>query len=202
MSTKEWVQTLRKFSAATIYEAAGKLGGMEPHIRCIVSGLKMVGPAFTVKCLVGDARAVAQAIDSAAPGDVLVVDSGGTDLTTPFGNMSATAAKLRGIAGFVTNGAVRDFSDLVKIGFPVFAAGISVRGNLKQHPGWVGLPVTVGGAMVRPGDIIVGDPDGVVVVPVERADQVCSEAVKQQIKEDSIMQRIRSGERLTKIFWH
>jgi len=200
MSTKEWVQTLRKFSAATIYEAAGKLGGMEPHIRCIVSGLKMVGPAFTVKCLVGDARAVAQAIDSAAPGDVLVVDSGGTDLTTPFGSMSATAAKLRGITGFVTNGAVRDFSDLVKIGFPVFAAGISVRGNVKKHPGWIGIPITVGGVTVRPRDIIVGDPDGVVVVPVENVDQVCSKAVEQQIKEDNIMQRIRSGERMTKIF--
>jgi 4-hydroxy-4-methyl-2-oxoglutarate aldolase len=200
MSTKEWIQTLRKFSTATIYEAAGKLGGMEPHIRCIVSGLKMVGPAFTVKCLVGDARAVAQAIDRAAPGDVLVVDSGGTDLTTPFGSMSATAAKLRGIAGFVTNGAVRDFDELVEIGFPVFAAGISVRGNVKQHPGWIGIPITVGGVTVRPRDIIVGDPDGVVVVPVENADQVCSKAVEQQIKEDNIMQRIRSGERMTKIF--
>lgn len=200
MSTKEWVQTLRKFSAATIYEAAGKLGGMEPHIRCIVSGLKMVGPAFTVKCLVGDARAVTQAIDCAAPGDVLVVDSGGTDLTTPFGSMSATAAKLRGIAGCVTNGAVRDFDELVEIGFPVFAAGVSVRGNVKQHPGWTGIPITVGGVTVRPGDIIVGDTDGVVVVPVKNAGQVCSEAAKQQIKEDKIMQRIRSGERLTKIF--
>jgi 4-hydroxy-4-methyl-2-oxoglutarate aldolase len=200
MSTKDWVRRLQKFSAATIYEAAGKLGGMEPHIRSIVAGARMVGPAFTVKCVVGDARAVAQAIDRATPGDVLVIDAGGTDLTTPWGSMSATAAKLRGIAGCVTNAAVRDFDELVEIGFPVFAAGIGIRGNVKLHPGWVGIPVSVGGITVRPGDIVVGDSDGVVVVAVERAAQVCSEAARQQVKEDGIMQRIRSGERLTQIF--
>jgi 4-hydroxy-4-methyl-2-oxoglutarate aldolase len=200
MTTKDWVQRLQKFSAATIYEAAGKLGGMEPHIRSIVAGVRMVGPAFTVKCVVGDARAVAQAIDLATPGDVLVIDAGGTDLTTPWGSMSATAAKLRGIAGCVTNGAVRDFDELVEIGFPVFAAGIGIRGNVKLHPGWIGIPVSVGGIAVRPGDIVVGDSDGVVVVAVERAAQICSEAAKQQVKEDGIMQRIRSGERLTQIF--
>jgi 4-hydroxy-4-methyl-2-oxoglutarate aldolase len=200
MSTKDWVRRLQKFSAATIYEAAGKLGGMEPHIRSIVAGVRMVGPAFTVKCVVGDARAVAQAIDRATPGDVLVIDAGGTDLTTPWGSMSATAAKLHGIAGCVTNGAVRDFDELVEIGFPVFAAGIGIRGNVKLHPGWVGIPVSVGGITVRPGDIVVGDSDGVVVVAVERAAQVCSEAARQQVKEDGIMQRIRSGERLSQIF--
>lgn len=200
MTTKDWVQRLQKFSAATIYEAAGKLGGMEPHIRSIVAGVRMVGPAFTVKCVVGDARAVAQAIDLATPGDVLVIDAGGTDLTTPWGSMSATAAKLRGIAGCVTNGAVRDFDELVEIGFPVFAAGIGIRGNVKLHPGWIGIPVSVGGIAVRPGDIVVGDSDGIVVVAVERAAQICSEAAKQQVKEDGIMQRIRSGERLTQIF--
>lgn len=200
MTTEDWVERLQKFSAATIYEAAGKLGGMEPHIRCIVAGLRMVGSAFTVKCVVGDARAVALAIDRASPGDVLVIDAGGTDLTTPWGSMSATAAKLRGIAGCVTNGAVRDFDELVEIGFPVFAAGIGIRGNVKLHPGWIGIPVSVGGITVRPGDIVVGDSDGIVVVPVERAEQVCSEAARQQAKENGIMQRIRSGERLTRVF--
>ena len=78
----------------------------------------MIGPAFTVKCVIGDARAVAHAVDQATPGDVLVIDAGGTDLTTPWGSMSATAAKLRGLAGCVTNGGVRDFDKLVELDFP------------------------------------------------------------------------------------
>ena len=200
MTTSDWVKELSKYSAATIYEAAGKPGGMEPHIRSIVAGVRMVGPAFTVKCLVGDARAVAQAVDRAAPGDVLVIDAGGTDLTTPWGSMSATAAKLRGLAGCVTNGGVRDFDELIEIRFPVFAAGVRIRGNVKHHPGWIGIPVSVGGVTVKPGDIVVGDADGVVVVPVEKAEQICSKAAKQHAKEDDIMQRIRSGESLTRIF--
>ena len=200
MTTNDWVKRLNKFSAATIYEAAGKLGGMEPHIRSIVAGVRMVGPAFTVKCVVGDARAVAQAVDQATPGDVLVIDAGGTDLTTPWGSMSATAAKLRGLAGCVTNGGVRDFDELVEIGFPVFSAGVGIRGNVKIHPGWIGIPVSVGGVTVRPGDIVVGDADGVVVVPVESAEKICSKAAQQHAKENDIMQRIRSGERLTQIF--
>ena len=114
--------------------------------------------------------------------------------------MSSTAAKLRGLAGCVTNGGVRDFAELVEIGFPVFAAGVGIRGNVKQHPGWTGIPVSVGGVTVKPGDILVGDTDGVVVVPLERAEQICSKAAKQHAKENEIMQRIRSGERLTQIF--
>ena len=85
MAKTDWIKELNKYSAATIYEAAGKLGGMKPHIRSIVAGVRMVGTAYTVKCVVGDARAVAQAVDHAAQGDVLVIDAGGTDLTTPLG---------------------------------------------------------------------------------------------------------------------
>ena len=100
----------------------------------------------------------------------------------------------------MTNGGVRDFDELVEIGFPTFAAGIGIRGNVKQHPGWIGIPVSVGGVTVRPGDIVVGDADGIVVVPVERAENLCSKAAQQHAKENDIMQRIRSGEPLTQIF--
>lgn len=200
MAKKNLVRRFQDFSAATIYEAAGKLGGMEPHIRSIVPGVRMVGTAFTVRCFVGDGRAVAQAVDRAQAGDVLVIDAGDTDRATPWGSMSATAAKLRGIAGCVTNCAVRDFNELVELVFPVFAAEIGIRGNVKLHPGWIGIPVSVGGVSVRPGDIVVGDADGVVVVAAERAEQVCTAAAEQQAKEDKIMQRIRSGEPLAQIF--
>jgi 4-hydroxy-4-methyl-2-oxoglutarate aldolase len=200
MQIKELVRRFQDFSAATVYEANGKFGDLEPNIRPVVPGLRMVGTAFTVKCFVGDAKAVALAIDQAKEGDVLVIDAGGTQRATPWGSMSATAAKLRGIAGFVTNGAVRDIDELIDIGFPVFAAGISVRGNVKLHPGWIGIPVSVGGMTVHPGDIVIGDNDGVVVVAAEQAQKVYDRAVEQQAKENKIMQRIRSGEPLGRIF--
>ena len=200
MQTKELVRRFQDFSAATVYEANGKFGDLEPNIRPIVPGVRMVGTAFTVKCFVGDAKAVALAIDQAKEDDVLVIDAGGTQRATPWGSMSATAAKLRGIAGCVTNGAVRDIDELIDIGFPVFAAGVSVRGNVKLHPGWIGIPVSVGGMIVRPGDIVIGDNDGLVVVAAEQAQEVSSRAVTQQAKENEIMQRIRSGEPLGRIF--
>jgi len=200
MQTKDLVRHFQDFSAATVYEANGKFGDVDPNIRPVVPGVRMAGTAFTVKCFVGDAKAVALAIDRAKEGDVLVIDAGGTLRATPWGSMSATAAKLRGIAGCVTNGAVRDIDELIDIGFPVFAAGISVRGNVKLHPGWIGIPVSVGGMTVRPGDIIIGDDDGVVVVAAEHAQEVCSRAADQQAKENEIMQRIRSGEPLGLIF--
>ena len=197
---EDLIQQFRKYTAATIYEAAGKLGGMEPHIRSIVPGSRMAGPAFTVKCLVGDARAVAQAVDRAKAGDVLVIDAGATDLTTPWGSMSATAAQLKGLAGCVTNAGVRDVDELLEIGFPVFAAGVGIGGNVKLHPGWMGLPVSIGGVTVQPGDFVIGDSDGVVVVPARRAGEICARAAEQQAKEDEIMRRIRTGEPLARIF--
>lgn len=200
MQTKELAMRFQDFSAATVYEANGKFGDLEPNIRSIIPGISMVGTAFTVKCFVGDAKAVALAIDQAKEGDVLVIDAGGTERATPWGSMSATAAKLRGIAGCVTNGAVRDIDELIDMGFPVFAAGVSVRGNVKLHPGWIGIPVSVGGMTVRPGDIIIGDNDGVVVVAAEQAQEVYSRALEQQSKENEIMLRIRSGEPLGRIF--
>jgi 4-hydroxy-4-methyl-2-oxoglutarate aldolase len=200
MQTKALIRRFQEFSAATVYEANGKFGDLEPTIRPVVPGLRMVGTAFTVKCFVGDAKAVALAIDQAQEGDVLVIDAGGTQRATPWGSMSATAAKLRGIAGCVTNGAVRDMDELIEIGFPVFAAGVSVRGNVKLHPGWIGIPVSVGGMTVRPGDIVIGDSDGVVIVAAEQAQAVFERVVDQQAKENEIMQRIRSGEPLGRIF--
>jgi 4-hydroxy-4-methyl-2-oxoglutarate aldolase len=200
MTRKNIVRRLEKFATPTIYEAAGKLGDMEPTIRPIVPGARMVGPAFTVKCFIGDLKAVLRAIDLAHPGDVLVIDAGGSARATAWGGTSALAAKMRGLSGCVTNGAVRDLDELVEIGFPVFAAGVSVRGTVKLHPGWNSIMVCVGGVSVRPGDIVVGDADGVVVVPIEQAEDICAQAAMQRKKEREIERRLRAGESVTKIF--
>lgn len=200
MQIEDIVRCFQQFSAATVYEANGKSGDLAPAIRPVVPGVRMAGTAFTVKCFVGDARAVALAIDQARPGDVLVIDAGGTRRATPWGSMSAAAAKLRGIAGCVTNGSVRDLDELIEIGLPVFAAGVSVRGNVKLQPGRLKIPVCVGGMTVSQGDVVIGDADGVVVVAADQAQAVCERAVDQLAKENKIMKRIRAGEPLGRIF--
>jgi 4-hydroxy-4-methyl-2-oxoglutarate aldolase len=152
-----------------------------------------------VKCFVGDTTAVLRSIDLAKPGDVLVIDVGGTERASAWGGSSALAAKQRGLAGCVTNGSVRDFDELIEIRFPVFATGISVRGTVKSHPGWTGITVSVGGVAVKPGDIVIGDSDGVVVVAAERAEEICEKAAVQRKNEEERERKLRAGESLAKI---
>jgi 4-hydroxy-4-methyl-2-oxoglutarate aldolase len=199
MADRDLTRGMREFAAATVYEAAGKLGDMEPSVRPIVPGIHLVGPAFTVKCFVGDTTAVLRSIDLAKPGDVLVIDVGGTERASAWGGSSALAAKQRGLAGCVTNGSVRDFDELIEIRFPVFATGISVRGTVKSHPGWTGITVSVGGVAVKPGDIVIGDSDGVVVVAAERAEEICEKAAVQRKSEEERERKLRAGESLAKI---
>jgi len=189
-------QRLGALPAATLYEAAGKLGDMGPEIRQMVPGVNVAGPAFTIKSFPGDTAVVLRAIDQARPGDVLVIDAGGTPHVTVWGGTSAMACQARGIAGVVTNAAVRDLEELIELGFPVFARCTSVRGTVKNHPGWTGIPVSVGGVVVRPGDLVRGDMDGVVVIPAERLAEVLAKAEEQRAKEEERDKRVRAGESL------
>ncbi len=186
----------RPLSAAIVYEAAVKLGDMEPSIRSIISGLPLRGYAFTAKCLVGDSRAALRAIEHAQPGDVLVIDAGGTDRATVWGGRSTIAAKARMLAGLVTNGAVRDVDQIASLGFPIFAHGISVRGTMRTHDGWLQIPVSVGGVVVQPGDYIVADSDGVVVVPSARVGEVMALATSRDAQEREKERQAAEGGRL------
>ena len=185
--------------AATWYEAAGKLGDMGPDIKPITPGVRLAGPAYTVKCFVGDTAAVLRALDAAPRGSVLVIDVGGTDRATAWGGTSSKVAARRGLAGCVTNGSVRDFDEVREIGLPVFAVGVSVRGTLKRHPGWTGGTVCVGGVPVSPGDWVVGDSDGVVVIPAARLREVADAVAEQLDRERGIDRRLEEGESLTEI---
>ncbi len=201
LNIEEALSVLRTFPAPTVYEAAGKQGDMAPSIRPVTSGRggpgrSLAGVAYTVKTVPGDALGVLKAISQAPRGSVLVVDAGGTDRSTIWGGTTTLAALGRGLAGLVTNGAVRDVDELQELGFPVFAAGVSVRGTVKSHPGWAGLPVSVGGVVVRPGDIVIGDSDGVVVVSAERAAEVAILAREQRNLEIAREDRLRAGEDL------
>jgi 4-hydroxy-4-methyl-2-oxoglutarate aldolase len=179
--------------AATIYEAAGKLGDMAPNIRPMVPGFRMAGPAFTVKSMPGDNLVVFRAIAEAPAGSVLVIDGGGTEHVTIWGGTSTVAAQMRGLAGCVTNASVRDLDEITESRFPVFAAGVAVRGTAKSHPGWIGIAVSVGGVVVRQGDIVVADADGVVVVEAEKAERVLAKAEAKRRDELDKENRLRQG---------
>jgi 4-hydroxy-4-methyl-2-oxoglutarate aldolase len=158
-------------ASALAYSAAGESGDMSPDIRQLVPGVRLLGRAFTVKCLVGDILAANVALDMADKGDVLVIDAGGTSRATAWGAGTCTYAVHRGLAGVVTNGAIRDIDEIIALSFPVYGVGTSVRGALKQHPGWIGVPISMGGVVVNPGDLIIGDSDGVIVIGADREEE-------------------------------
>lgn len=188
---------LGAFPAATLYEALGKSGGMTPDIRAMVPRTKLAGVAYTVRILGAETAAVLNAIEQAPAGSVLVIDTGASGIHPTWGGTSSLASQVRGLAGAVTNGLVRDLDEMIDLAVPVYASGASVMGTLKNHPGWHGLPVTVGGVVVHPGDYVIGDADGVVVVPAAAADQALAASNAQRAKEEERDARVRRGEPLT-----
>jgi len=199
MTPREIAETLGQYPTATIYEAAGKSGDMAPDIRPIVPGVPLAGIAYTVRTFPSDTTAVIRALDDAPEGSVLVIDAGGTDRAAVWGGTSSLVCSMRGLVGCVTNGCVRDIDDLLKVGISVYAAGIAPRGTLKNHEGWRDLTVAVGGVTVSPGDYVIGDSDGVVVVPAADGAAMCARAQEQRDKEEARDARVRNGETLASI---
>jgi 4-hydroxy-4-methyl-2-oxoglutarate aldolase len=200
MTKQTLLKKLAGLAAATVYEANGKRGDMAPAIRQMVQGTRLFGPAFTVRCLPGDFAAVLRAIDRARRGDVLVIDAGGSERVTALGGTSSLAAKTRGLAGAVVNAACRDLDEIRAMKFPVYALGVSVRGTLRNHPGWLQIPVSVGGTVVAPGDFVIADADGVVVVEKSRVAEVAKKALAQQAVERERERKVSSGAKLVKMF--
>lgn len=197
MEIQELVYALAALPAATLYEGMGKAGAFHHHIRPMCPGSRLAGLAYTIRILPGETAAVLRAIEEAPTGSVLVIDTGGDGESAVWGGTSSLASKVRGLAGCVTNGLVRDMDEIADIGVPVYAAGITVTGTIKNHPGWVGIPVSVGGQVIYPGDILVGDADGVVVIPKSLAQEALDGGMKQRFKEELRDARIKAGEPLT-----
>jgi len=156
---------------------------------------KMVGVAFTVKTRPGDNLMVHKAIDLAQPGDVIVVDAGGDMTNSIIGEIMMRLAIRKGLAGFVIDGAIRDTAvfDSDDFPLPVYAKGVTHRGPYKDGPGEINVPIQIGGMIVHPGDIMVGDEDGIVAVPLDAADDVLRKVIEQQKKEELILQSIADG---------
>lgn len=192
--SRDVVSILSNLPTATIYESAGKWGDVAPYIRPVVEGVRLAGRAFTVKAMPGDNLVIFRAIEEAPAGSVLVIDAGATDRATIWGGTSTVACVAKKIAGCVTNAAVRDVAQIRALRFPVYAAGINVRGTVKSHPGWTQVPISIGDVPVKPGDIVIGDEDGVVIVASERADEIADKAVEKRRADEAREERISRGE--------
>ncbi|WP_336855160.1 methyltransferase [Sinomonas albida] len=177
-------QLCRRFGALptpNIGDAMERLGVLDSAIKSVWPGGRLAGPAFTVWTRAGDNAYIHRALAEAAPGDVVVVNGQGDESRALLGDLIGARARNAGLAGFVIDGAVRDAAGLEQVGMPVFARTTSPAGPYKNGPGALGCAVAVGGVAVLPGDIVVGDDDGAVVVPRGRAEEVllAAEAVQQ-----------------------
>ncbi|GHA88226.1 4-carboxy-4-hydroxy-2-oxoadipate aldolase/oxaloacetate decarboxylase [Modicisalibacter luteus] len=193
MPTQEQLATLKSFGTATIHEAQGQVGAMSSCIKPLEPARRLIGRALTVDCYPADNLMIHYAITQAQPGDVLVIDAKGFTEGGPWGDILTLAAQKAGIHGLVIDGMVRDAETIIEFGFPVFSKGLSIKATNKAQPGRVNVPVICGGVAVKPGDIVVGDRDGVVVVDPERISEVIDASRAREDKEESIRQQLEQG---------
>ncbi|RUR67880.1 4-carboxy-4-hydroxy-2-oxoadipate aldolase/oxaloacetate decarboxylase [Variovorax guangxiensis] len=193
MATKDQIKQLRDLGAATVYEAQGAKGALDQGIKPIDPTLRLAGPALTVDCRPADNLMLHYAVQKAAPGDVLVVDAKGFMEAGPWGDVLTIQAMKVGIAGLVINGCVRDANLIIDLGFPVFCRGLSIKGTGKNQPGRLNVPITFGDVLIHPGDIIVGDRDGVVVVPRDEVASAISSSLAREEKEAGQRKAIEQG---------
>ena len=166
---RDVIDRLAKLPAANIGDAMDRLGVADSAIQAIWPGARLAGPAFTVWTRPGDNQGIHRALELARPGDVVVVCGGGDESRALLGELIGERAINLGLAGFALDGAARDAEALGEIGMPVFARAITPAGPYKNGPSRLGTPISFGGVPVLPGDIIIGDSDGIVVVPREQA---------------------------------
>jgi 4-hydroxy-4-methyl-2-oxoglutarate aldolase len=189
------VNAVRPLSTATLHEAASKGGALPSSIKPIAPQFRLCGPAITVHSPGGDNLWLHRAIYAAHAGDVLVVHTSGQYQHGYWGEIMSTAAKVRGLGGLVIDGCVRDGDLLAHIGFPVFSRGLCIRGTSKDFGarGWINAPLLIEDVLVHPGDLIVGDGDGVVCIAGNQVEQVLMAARQRERQEADILERLKQG---------
>lgn len=187
------VAKFKTLPLANISDCMWRMTAGGPRLRPMHGGGVLAGPALTVKTRPGDNLMVHKAIDMAEPGDVIVVDAGGDLTTAIIGELMAAHAVTRGIAGLVIDGAIRDSAALRAGRFPVFAAGITHRGPYKDGPGEINVAIALDGMVIAPGDLILGDEDGVLCVPFDEAESVYAQARAKSAAEEKQMAAIKAG---------
>jgi 4-hydroxy-4-methyl-2-oxoglutarate aldolase len=181
-------------------DAMGKKGNMHSSIKPIYPSAKMAGIAFTVACPPADNLTMHKAMYMAPPGSVLVANAAGYTEAGSFGAIMALACQIRGFAGVVLDGGCRDVEEIEEMGFPLFSRGINPGGTTKETLGAIGGPIQCGGIVVDPGDIVVGDRDGVVVVPADRALEVLEKSRAIMDKEVKVRELLRQGKSTLEIY--
>jgi 4-hydroxy-4-methyl-2-oxoglutarate aldolase len=198
--SKDQLALWAKQSSATLHEVTGRIGALSSAIKPIAPGMRVSGPAFTLQLNPGDNLGLHEALYAAPAGSVLVVDAFDYLEAGPFGEIMALAAQTRGLAGLVTSGSVRDRDAITALGFPVFSKGLCIKGTAKDCPPRIGCTIVIDGVVIASGDMLLGDSDGVVVIPAAHSSQALQAAIAREAKEADIMQRIRQGERTLDIY--
>jgi 4-hydroxy-4-methyl-2-oxoglutarate aldolase len=188
------VARLGACGVATVHEAQNKTGLMRPCMRPIYANARVAGSAVTVLCGAGDNLMLHAALAVVQPGDVLVVAIDGESTHGMFGDLLAESCRAHGVAGLVIDAGVRDTVEITALGFPIWSKAVSAQGTTKTIAGCVNLPIVCAGAAVNPGDVVVADADGVVIVPRETAAAVVAAAGQRLTKEEQTRARLKAGE--------
>lgn len=205
MSTKisdEILRAASEISAATMHEAAGKIGALPSYLKPISSGMKICGRAYPVKGPSGCNLWLHRAIAKAKRGDVLIADIGDDKEFGYWGDIMGTSSITKGIAGLVIDGCVRDQFELEEMGFPVFSSGLSIRGTEKKFDGKGSLeePIIIGNIAIEHGDLVLGDNDGIVIIPANQVEDSITKSIEREDKEDATKKRLRDGETTMAIY--
>ncbi|MGZ0084742.1 4-carboxy-4-hydroxy-2-oxoadipate aldolase/oxaloacetate decarboxylase [Caldibacillus thermoamylovorans] len=195
------MEELKHYDVSTVYEAQGKRGLLSNRLRPIQQGTSICGPAVTAVCYAGDNLMIHAAIEVCQPGDVLVVATIGEGIHGMIGELIVRALIKRGVQGLVIDAGIRDVKQIRELGFPVWSKSVHPEGTTKARGGWVNVPAVCAGVLIRPGDLIMADDDGVVVIPKDEVASSLEEAKKRVDKETETKRKIEKGE-LSLDFYH
>ena len=194
------IKQLSQFSAATVHEALGKYGNLPSAIKPISSTMKVCGTAYTVKTMPRDNILLHRAYAYAKPGDVIIANCSGFYEAGYWGDLMSLGAKTKGINGLVIDGCVRDADEIEAMGFPVFSRGLCILGTSNHGDGFLNEPIIIGGVLINPGDIIIGDRDGVVVVPQNRITEAIEKSTAREAKEENVRRQLKEGKTSIQIY--